>query len=385
LIELVVVFALGCGSARPRPAARDRSGLTLWTGGSGYDGHAHSCAVRGGSVWCWGANDDGQLGDGTRETRPTPARALGLHDAVAVTLGSQHTCALDRAGAVWCWGRSLGRAPARVAVRPLAEIAGGRNADCGVDSSGEAWCWGDAFHGELGPRPAGDRGDPGSVPDLPPLHGLTFGFQHVCGVDDRARAICWGNDDWGGVGRSEGASRDESRPFVVEAAGEVGQVDAGYRHTCAVDAAGRVRCWGGVGSSGGISPVAGLPEMKRVACGDGNACGLAVSGRVFCWTIEDGRPSAPDEIALPGPAADVAASASHACAIAGSSVYCWGSNANGQLGDGTTRDSHTPVEVLFPQSGDASSSAHSSPSAIDSPGIDAGSNRASSARLAAIE
>jgi hypothetical protein len=68
-------------------------------------GGGHACLIRtDGSVWCWGRNDRGQLGDGTRTPRPLPVRVGGVSNIIAVAAGDTHTCAAEKDGPVWCWG-----------------------------------------------------------------------------------------------------------------------------------------------------------------------------------------------------------------------------------------------------------------------------------------
>ena len=87
-------------------------------------GASHACALlTGGSIRCWGANQRGQLGDGTRTFRTAPVPVKGLADAVAVSAGDRHTCALKRDGTVWCWGENdfgqMGRPPTKLSPRTL--------------------------------------------------------------------------------------------------------------------------------------------------------------------------------------------------------------------------------------------------------------------------
>jgi alpha-tubulin suppressor-like RCC1 family protein len=127
----------------------------------GYD---HSCGITtGNAAVCWGLNQNGQLGDNTRQTRNTPALVAGGHTFVAVTAGLRHTCALDASGAAWCWGANdLGQvgngavgadvlAPAAVeGGLEFTYIKAGELFTCGVTSEGVAYCWGDNEYGQLG-------------------------------------------------------------------------------------------------------------------------------------------------------------------------------------------------------------------------------------------
>jgi alpha-tubulin suppressor-like RCC1 family protein len=127
----------------------------------GYD---HSCGITtGNTAVCWGLNQNGQLGDNTRQTRNTPGTVAGGHTFVAATAGLRHTCALDSSGAAWCWGANdlgqvgNGAAGGDVLVPAAVEgglefayIKAGELFTCGVTSEGVAYCWGDNEYGQLG-------------------------------------------------------------------------------------------------------------------------------------------------------------------------------------------------------------------------------------------
>jgi alpha-tubulin suppressor-like RCC1 family protein len=87
-------------------------------------GRAHSCARIGGAVWCWGANDHGQLGDGTNVTRTAPVRVAGVEGATRVVADGDRTCAVSGDGRVHCWGAgersALGNGEARDRREPTA-------------------------------------------------------------------------------------------------------------------------------------------------------------------------------------------------------------------------------------------------------------------------
>jgi alpha-tubulin suppressor-like RCC1 family protein len=128
---------------------------------AGYD---HTCGITTtGPTVCWGINENGQLGDGTRSPDRLNATAVaGGHAFAAVTAGLRHTCALDSDGAAWCWGNNnlgqLGTGPTGDALVPtaveggltFAYIKAGELFTCGVTSEGVAYCWGDNEYGQLG-------------------------------------------------------------------------------------------------------------------------------------------------------------------------------------------------------------------------------------------
>lgn len=140
-------------------------------------GIAHSCGLdAGGAAWCWGDNDSGQLGDGTRVQRNAPVRAASALTFQSLAAGYHHTCGITTGGETWCWGSNssgqlgsgtIGGSSA-VAVRvtggvTFTQIDGGREHTCAVATDNRAWCWGDNGSGQLGIGTAPDSGTPQRV------------------------------------------------------------------------------------------------------------------------------------------------------------------------------------------------------------------------------
>ena len=330
-------------------------------------GGSHSCALRDdGSVTCWGWNFYGQLGDGGIESSLTPAdvcdgeAAAGcspLAGIEALAGGENHTCAVTEEGGVRCWGRNedgqLGEGteidrwlPVGV-CRPLAD--------------------------EPAPPPAGCEPLAGIV-------AITAGSSHSCALTDAGGVLCWGGNARGQLG--SGTIADNARPAAVcagqgETAGGceplagVAAVSAGNDHTCALMAAGDLRCWGDNGSGalgdGGLCgdvcgwPVAvcaaavaesscePLAGVTAVSGGGRHHCAVVADGRVVCWG-DDAQGQLGDGT-LVGAVA-VAAGVGHTCAIDGAGgVLCWGANFVSQLGDGTMQPSPLPVRVVGLESG----------------------------------
>jgi alpha-tubulin suppressor-like RCC1 family protein len=140
-------------------------------------GVAHSCGLdTGGAAWCWGANDSGQLGDGTRVQRNAPVRAAAALTFQSLAAGYHHTCGITTGGETWCWGSNssgeLGNGTiggsSEVPVRvtggiTFTQINGGREYTCAVATDSRAWCWGDNAHGQLGIGTGPDRATPQRV------------------------------------------------------------------------------------------------------------------------------------------------------------------------------------------------------------------------------
>jgi alpha-tubulin suppressor-like RCC1 family protein len=328
---------LGCGACFDRHTPVNVSGLAGGVRGITAGGH-HTCALtRAGSVKCWGDNEDGQLGDGTHTTRWAPVNVSGLKSGVsAIAAGGSHTCALMASGGVKCWGyNSFGQlgdgtttdrqTPVNVSglTSGVSAIAAGGSHTCALTAAGGVKCWGNNGDAELGDGTTTERHTPVNV------SGLASGVSaiaasdngwHTCALTTAGGVKCWGANEQGQLG--DGTTTDRSTPVDVSGlATGVRSIAPGYLHTCALTASGGVTCWG---------------YNSRGQLGDGTHTRRSTPVNV------SGLASGVSAIAAGGDEPG-----GHTCALTASSgVKCWGLNDLGELGDGTTRDRATPVNVV---------------------------------------
>ena len=371
-------------------------------------GGAHSCVIVSGRIFCWGANDTGQLGDGTTTTRLSPVEVLGAgaggseSDWDAVSAGHDHTCGL-RAGRIWCWGANdggqLGDATEVSHPQPVqvlgddggdawddwdAVVAGDRFS-CGR-RDGRLYCWGLNQLGGLGAGGGDARVGASQIPlaVVDDSNGdpwtdwttVSVAGSATCGLR-QGEAWCWGADAAGQAGHGEAYEFGRFFPVRV-ASGEDGKawwsdwlaVHPGGEHTCGLRG-GQVWCWGDntaanlgqgertvrelvplqVKTDGGE---AGWDDWDAIAIG-AFSCGLR-DGSAYCWGIRaPGQPELPTAVpgadgGSPFPDWDVlAAPSQHTCGVRANEVWCFGKNDVGQLGDGTIADRDTPVRVPLPE------------------------------------
>lgn len=347
-------------------------------------GARHSCAIIGStsSLWCWGDNSSGQLGDGTTSPRSGPVRVVGpsvLAGFTAVSVGADHSCALLAGGAARCWGGNangqLGNGsttPSSLPVVPAGgnaflSISAGDGYTCGTTSS-QVLCWGLNNNGQLGNGSFAPQlaPTPAFVPGTPVL--VSAGRLHTCATVQGGSAWCWGNNTWGQLGIGITSS---PRPMPQQVnAFNVDAITAGELHTCAI-AAGGTKCWGnndfgqlGNGMPGfQVNPTniaSGNTLEQAISAGNRHTCGRQ-GLRIRCWGLDSdgqlgngpgGSSSIPAEVtAYTGseiPA--VTTGAAHTCTqLQLGQVDCFGDNSAGQLGNGTTTDAPSPVRVIgFP-------------------------------------
>ena len=344
-------------------------------------GFHHSCALTaGGGVKCWGDNSLGQLGNGTTTSSPLPVGVVGLASGVkAIAAGQNTTCALTIGGGVKCWGANytgqLGVGTAISSSTPLdvlgmssgiVAIAPGARHTCALTSAGGVKCWGANGDGQLGDGTTTGSLFPIDVPTLTAgVTAIAVNNDDTCALTNAGGVKCWGNNVVGALGN--GTTTDRFVPTdVVGLAGGVAAISVGLGYTCALTGGGGVKCWGAANARiGNATPIDSVipADMSGLASGvtaisvGGNACVLTMSGGVKCWGADDlgqlgngpgdGLSLVPVDVA--GLASGVRAIATgdiHACAITGDGgVRCWGDNTYGELGNGTTAVTTTPVAV----------------------------------------
>ncbi len=294
-------------------------------------GSDHACAARTlGTVVCWGERANGKIGDGSTTTDIALSTEVpGITTALTTAVGSQHSCALLSSGEVLCWGRNqvgqvgrggpVGGNAARVLVptrvvglSDVVEIGAGGQHTCALRAGGEVWCWGNNQQGQLGDGTFTFSSSPVQVRGLSDVVRLGIGSfaRTSCALLRDGTARCWGANDLGQVG--DGTTTDRPEPRVVDGLSDLVDLEVSWTAGCAARRDGRVTCWGrnnsgqrGNGTTSSTlsldkTEVADITTAVEISAGGegsyGSACALLANGR----------------------------------------VRCWGGNAHGQLGDGTT-------------------------------------------------
>lgn len=349
----------------------DVAPLTISAGGE------HSCAVKqDGSVWCWGRNTWGEVGIGQRGPGPTsPVRVGSATNWDSIAAGGATTCGIRANGQLWCWGlnnkgqvgdgtRKIRPAPRRVGdASDWKQVSMGWFTGCGVRTDGSAWCWGGNQAGQLGSGVGGYRTTPVRVPG-DGWRSLAVGGYHACGVKRDNTLWCWGRGTFGQ--RGDGTASEVHKPVQVGTGAFWASVSTSWTHTCGVLTTGELRCWGrnGEGQVGDgtttnrLFPqtVRGLPPVQEVAAGEGSTCALDRDGRLWCWgndgygfLADDGRSNEPTPVATGIELESVTAGWLHACGLTSAGASrCWGNNERGQLGDGSHADAHRPTVQEWP-------------------------------------
>lgn len=348
-------------------------------------GAGFTCALRrDGAAYCWGDNDHGELGTGTRGASLAPAPVSTPLKFSSVSAGSSFACALTTDGAAYCWGLAalddagLGpvrgepiqrRLPAPVAGGlTFASLSAGDAHACGITTAGVAYCWGENDEGQLGDGTTTSSETPLRVATDARFRSVTAGQSHSCALATDGRAYCWGS---GAVWKA-GSATKHSRPTMVAGSLRFATLSAGSYYTCGVTTTAAGYCWGGneYGNLGdGTTKNADEPRAvagghrfrtvvaKRSAAGRSITCGITVEGKALCWGWESEAlgnreirdTSKPTQVIGPLTFRTLSVGFTHVCGVTtDGAVYCWGSDRYGQLGDGATQDRITPGLVPLP-------------------------------------
>lgn len=372
-------------------------------------GTNHACAAtNAGDVYCWGYSGYGQLGDATTTQRSIPVRVKGvggtgnLTDIVSIAAGDNHTCAVSSTRLAYCWGigeqgqlgdnaNSNRNSPVKVKgvggtgdLTDVTSIAAGNNHTCAMTSTGSVYCWGSNGQGQLGDNTVTQRSAPiqvlgvGGSGVLSGISGISVGGMHSCAVTSTGNAYCWGYNSTGQLG--DNSTTQRNTPVAVSTLTSVAKISGYANSTCAMRSTGGVFCWGnnGYGQLGDNTVSQKLvPTSARNAANSGSlsgivdlnagsqsnvVCSITTARELYCWG--GGSASAngyigddtavssttlPRQVLAPGqlPAFTQVVTGSYSsCGLTSGIVHCWGYNASGQLGDGTTTNRYTPTPVV---------------------------------------
>lgn len=340
-------------------------------------GGRHSCALVGGRVQCWGANERGQLGDGDVESRDTPGPIVGDLAFLSIATGLAHTCGVARGGDAYCWGLDdkgqLGDATTTsrsAAVRVSGNLSfrvlrAGLSHTCGLTSSGDVACWGANASGQVGDGTTSIRSSPVIVKVGVRFVSVSAGWNHSCGIATDGSAHCWGANASGQLGN--GVRVDARTPVIVSGDLKFTSLAAGGTHTCAVTDTGEAYCWGknnagqlGLGGTTDQSIPTRVNTSTRfvsVTAGGVHTCGRTRGGQAWCWgrnvygQLGDGANSdrdIPTRVVGGTVFAALNATGAHTCGLAADGeTLCWGFNVEGQLGDGTRNHHARPTRVTL--------------------------------------
>ncbi|HMJ16082.1 MAG TPA: hypothetical protein VK524_31920 [Polyangiaceae bacterium] len=307
------------------------------------------------------------------------------------TVASAHSCAVSPDAGAYCWGRNekgqvgivtdVPATPVPTLVLELSnfwrDIAAEGLTTCALGGDEVRHCWGDNWFGQYG---SGELGVGSSEPVTsasPRLRELSAGGAHYCGLDAEGSTWCWGYNERGQLGRGSFSEREAEPARAL--VGVLQLVDAGGLHSCGIDRTGKLWCWG-YNDSGqlGVGDSTDRPTPVRPGCEPGQSdvcfddwvsvsggtyhtCGIRRDGSLWCWGgnanaqlgvgTTGTNERAPLRVKASAPWSAVAAGYQHTCAIrSDGTLLCWGAGEYGQLGNGARERQNVPVAVNAPDS-----------------------------------
>jgi alpha-tubulin suppressor-like RCC1 family protein len=379
MLTIVTALALSA-TATTMPTQSDSLHFTYVAAGG-----RNTCAIAlRGVAYCWGANDQGQLGAGDQRTEPKrrPIRVATQHRFLSLAVGGRFACGVTVDSLAFCWGANrdgqLGNGTTDRSLVPVpvadsilfASLIAGRAHACGLTADGRAYCWGSNTDAQVGDGGAWKRGSfhtkPVAVAGGHEFSALVSGgWDSSCGLASSGEALCWG-----GVDLLKWRATPTSVPIVVSDTVQFWALAGGADHLCGLSDRATL-CWGenrsgqlGDGSNDRQvepTPVASDSMFIRLTAGSQHTCGLTVPGQVYCWGANQSGQLGTGQSAYGNPRWNtpqlvfgdlsfrvIVAGESHTCGlVADGQLYCWGENRNGQLGSGSvgTGLSNAPVLV----------------------------------------
>lgn len=349
-------------------------------------GNTSACAAEASGVtWCWGRNVYGVIGNGQTGSIVGATRVNTTQAFVEVDVGFSHACARTAAGSVYCWGTSEWGAIGDGTILPrylATPVIGGRVASrvslayesaCLVDGAGFASCWGRNQGGSLGVAASSSQvTQPSTL-----AGGIAFRTFRVtgdlnsysgCGIATDGVSYCWGDNSYGQIGDST-ANRSPSPVRLRNPRAYIDIAPGGF-HTCAIDTNGAAWCWGyafngaiGTGQNAtgwffGPQSVATTQRFTSITSGREHSCALIADGTAYCWGLNANgqlgdnsltNRNAPVPVATSVKFTRLVAKEHSTCGIATTTVvYCWGANGFGQVGSGSSLSVTTPSAVPRP-------------------------------------
>jgi alpha-tubulin suppressor-like RCC1 family protein len=343
-------------------------------------GRGHSLVVcTDNTVRSFGLNDWGQLGNGTNNNSNVPVSVSSLNGITSVATGVEHSLALKNDGTVWGWGlnfsgqlgngiQTSSNVPVQNNLSNVIAISAGQYHSLSLKNDGTVWAWGNNNSGELGNGTGNGLSlVPVQVNNLINVIAISSGYSHNLALKSDGTVWAWGYNGYGQIGIGSLTPLFVTAPVQVSNFTDVIAIAGGYNHSLALKSDGTVLAWGnnssgqiGIGSntpSTVISPmqVSNLTNVIAIAGADGHSLALKNDGTVWAWGFNsqgqlgngnNTESHVPVQVSNLSGVAAIAAGRNHSLVRKNDgTVWTWGQNGTGQLGNGTLTNSNVPLQV----------------------------------------
>ena len=322
-----------------------------------------------GKLFCWGSNKNGTVGNGKTDNQLIPEVVLENVKTVAIAPGHGVSVAVSNDDYLYCWGYNkygqVGNGTFDNQISPMSILGNVKNVYIGglhtaaLTRSGKLYCWGNNTHGQIGDDTTDDISKPKKI--MNNIKDVSLGLYHSAAIDFNGDLYCWGNNIYGQVGN--GTTENQLKPVKIME--KVKKVVLGSNISAAITEDGSLYCWGNnyngrVGNGNELNqlvPYKVLDNVEDVILGLNHSAAIDVNGNLFCWgdnykgQLGNGKKGIYGKVNKPVKILEdvkmVALGGYHSAAVTNdNTLYCWGDNQDGELGDGTTSSKELPTKIL---------------------------------------
>ena len=330
-----------------------------------------------GSLWAWGDNSGGQLGDGTTNQRLSPVQIGTATNWASIGEGGVHSIALKTDGTLWAWGANtygqLGYGTTANSNSPVqigtatnwVSISAGENHNMAIKTDGTLWAWGSNVFGQLGDGTTANSNSPVQIGTATNWASIDAGNYHTIAIKTDGSLWAWGRGNEGQLG--DGSYISKNSPVQIGNATNWASISLGTYHSIATQTNGSLWAWGdnGGGQLGNSSSLGGYycspvqignaTNWASISSGEFHSIGIKTNGSLWAWgynfygqlgdSSDHNIKTSPVQIGT-STWSSIGAGGYHTIAIkTNGSLWAWGWNNQGRLGDGTTFDENSPVQI----------------------------------------